>query len=129
MCIRDRYQRRVRGKLRNRNMHRATRLIAHLSPQHAAEEKEYSWDEIKKHKSKTDTWIVIDGKVYDCNKDSPLKGSHSSGEDKFLADHPGGKKIIVMQGGKDASETFKEFHSKSILEKYGPGLCIGTVKA
>merc|ERR1711934_1335721 len=117
------------GILGRSTMQRLNRLAQHLAPEPAGALPEFTWDEIKKHATKTDTWIVIDGKVYDCNKSSPLKGSHSSGEDKFLADHPGGKKIIVMQGGQDASETFKEFHSKSILEKYGPALCIGTVKA
>merc|ERR1711918_112812 len=89
---------------------------------------EISMEEIKKHSTKKDTWIIIDGKVYDLNKDSPLKGSHSNGEEKFLTDHPGGKKILIMQGGKDATEVFKEFHSKSILDKYGEALCIGIVK-
>ena len=107
---------------------------------------------MKKHADKKgkDTWIIIDGLVYDMNIDSPLKGGHSSGEPKFLTDHPGGKKVLIKQGdiqtyltlltgadrlirspsgGKDASEVFKEFHSKSILEKYGPPLCVGKVKA
>jgi len=86
---------------------------------------------VKKHADKKgkDTWIIIDGLVYDMNIDSPLKGGHSSGEPKFLTDHPGGKKVLIKQGGKDASEVFKEFHSKSILEKYGPPLCVGKVKA
>merc|ERR1711865_1299845 len=105
-----------------KSMDRCLRIAKHLAPLPAAELPEYTIEEIKKHADKKgkECWIIIDGLVYDMNIDSPLKGGHSSGEPKFLTDHP---------GGKDASEVFKEFHSKSILEKYGPGLCIGKVKA
>lgn len=55
---------------------------------------------MKKHADKKgkDCWIIIDGLIYDMNIDSPLKGGHSSGEPKFLTDHPGGKKVLIKQG-------------------------------
>merc|ERR1711907_454664 len=108
---------------------RAARIVSHLLPVPAASLPEFTMDEVKKHNTKADCWIVIDGKIYDANRDSPLKGSHSSGQAKFLDDHPGGKKVVFMRAGKDASEAFSEFHNKSILKKYGEALCVGTVKA
>jgi hypothetical protein len=42
-----------------------------------------------------------------------------------LNEHPGGKKILLKVAGQDASKQFDQFHSKSVLEKYGPSLFKG----
>ncbi len=55
--------------------------------------KEYSWQEIRKHATKKDGWIVIDGKVYNVSE--------------YLAGHPGGPQFIVDWLGKDATDAFK----------------------
>jgi len=68
--------------------------------------KEYSWDEIKKHNTITDLWVVIDGKVYDVSE--------------FVEEHPGGDGPLMEQAGKDASAAFADVgHSEGALEQLG----------
>eukprot|EP00761_Pharyngomonas_kirbyi_P013499 gb/GECH01013528.1/.p1 GENE.gb/GECH01013528.1/~~gb/GECH01013528.1/.p1 ORF type:complete len:132 (+),score=26.58 gb/GECH01013528.1/:1-396(+) len=50
-------------------------------------------EEVEKHDSDTDCWMVIDGKVYDVSD--------------YIFDHPGGA-IICDYAGKDATEAFDE---------------------
>ncbi|KAH9259179.1 hypothetical protein BASA81_002799 [Batrachochytrium salamandrivorans] len=57
--------------------------------------------EVKNHKTEKDCWVIINGDVYDVTK--------------FLPDHPGGKKAILMYGGKDATEEFGMLHKQSVL--------------
>ena len=76
-------------------------------------EKSVSVDEVKKHKTAKDCWVIIDGKVFDVTE--------------FLPDHPGGKKAIVMYGGKDASEEFGMLHKPAVLTKYASGLQVGVI--
>ena len=53
------------------------------------EAKKYSWIEVKRHNSKNDLWIVIDGYVYDITN--------------FQRKHPGGSKVVNFYSGQDAS--------------------------
>jgi L-lactate dehydrogenase (cytochrome) len=48
-----------------------------------------SYQELAKHTSKDDIWIVIEGIVYDVSN--------------FLDEHPGGPAIILLRGGKIAT--------------------------
>eukprot|EP00038_Savillea_parva_P007501 m.170615 g.170615 ORF g.170615 m.170615 type:complete len:99 (+) comp13265_c0_seq1:2-298(+) len=75
---------------------------------------QYAMSEVARHKTKTDCWVAIDGKVYDVTK--------------FLDDHPGGKKAILIYAGKDATEQFMMMHRPEILTKYGEEFKIGVVK-
>ena len=43
-------------------------------------------------------------------------------------DHPGGAKILKRMAGKDSTKQFWKYHGKSVLEKYGPKLKVGTLK-
>jgi len=36
----------------------------------------------------------------------------------FMADHPGGKKAIMLFAGKDASEEFNMLHKADVVHKY-----------
>jgi flavocytochrome c len=74
-------------------------------------EKFFTWDEVKKHCSEKDCWIVIRDKVYDVSE--------------FMADHPGGKESILIYAGADATEQFELIHQDVVLKKYGPSMCIG----
>ncbi|GAA6014218.1 hypothetical protein JCM10207_006136 [Rhodosporidiobolus poonsookiae] len=69
--------------------------------------------EVANHKSADSAWVVIEGNVYDMTD--------------FLDDHPGGKKVLLNQCGKDATEKFWQFHSKKVLEKTAKPFLIGTV--
>eukprot|EP01098_Paradermamoeba_levis_P013409 TRINITY_DN6101_c0_g1_i4.p1 TRINITY_DN6101_c0_g1~~TRINITY_DN6101_c0_g1_i4.p1 ORF type:complete len:321 (+),score=72.66 TRINITY_DN6101_c0_g1_i4:67-1029(+) len=76
--------------------------------------KTFTVAEVAKHNKDGDTWIVIDGKVYDVSR--------------FAALHPGGRHVLVKESGKDVSEMFKVYHNKDILDKYGPKFLIGTLE-
>jgi cytochrome b involved in lipid metabolism len=49
----------------------------------------FTWNEVKRHNSKNDLWIVIDGYVYDITK--------------FQKKHPGGTKVVNFYSGQDAT--------------------------
>ena len=76
--------------------------------------KTFTREEVAEHNTKTDAWIIIDGKVYDITK--------------FAILHPGGKGILLNVAGQDASKEFDAFHKKSVLEKYSEKLCIGEIE-
>ena len=54
-------------------------------------------EEVSKHNNENDSWIILDGDVYDITK--------------FIPIHPGGKKAFYGYHGKDASEVFNAYHS------------------
>ena len=73
----------------------------------------YTLEEVAKHNTVDDCWVVVDGKIYDVTT--------------FLPEHPGGKKVVVQASGKDATQKFNALHDKSVLAKYGQQLYIGDV--
>lgn len=54
---------------------------------------EYSLEEVAKHNTENDCWVIVNGQVLDATK--------------FLPDHPGGKKAILLYAGRDATEECK----------------------
>ena len=56
---------------------------------------QYSWDDVKKHTSRTDRWVVIEGEVYDISKWSKR--------------HPGGSRLIGHYAGQDATVSYNGF--------------------
>lgn len=56
-------------------------------------------------------WVVVDGGVYDVTE--------------FLEEHPGGKKILLKNCGKDASEAFWNYHSEKVLKSVAEEYKIG----
>jgi len=70
-------------------------------------------EEVAKHTTEDDCWIIVDGKVYDLTE--------------FLPDHPGGKKAPLIYAGKDATEEFMMLHKPELLEKYAKQYQVGVV--
>eukprot|EP01111_Echinosteliopsis_oligospora_P008868 TRINITY_DN2503_c0_g1_i1.p1 TRINITY_DN2503_c0_g1~~TRINITY_DN2503_c0_g1_i1.p1 ORF type:complete len:200 (-),score=66.69 TRINITY_DN2503_c0_g1_i1:77-595(-) len=70
--------------------------------------KKYTYEEVAKHNSKQDCWIIIHNKVYDVST--------------YLDDHPGGWEAIVDWAGKDGTEAFEQVcHSddaKALMPPY-----------
>ncbi|VEN61401.1 unnamed protein product [Callosobruchus maculatus] len=56
--------------------------------------KQYSLAEVKNHKDKNSTWLVIHNSVYDVTP--------------FLLEHPGGEDSLLEKAGKDATEAFED---------------------
>jgi succinate dehydrogenase/fumarate reductase flavoprotein subunit/predicted heme/steroid binding protein len=76
--------------------------------------KEYTLEEIAKHNTEKDCWVIVNGQVLDVTH--------------FLKDHPGGKKPILIYGGRDATAEFNMLHKPDVVEKYAPDSIIGKVK-
>ncbi|CAL1544209.1 unnamed protein product [Lymnaea stagnalis] len=75
----------------------------------------YSWAEIRKHVSKSDSWIVIEGYVYDVTN--------------WSRKHPGGERLIANQAGQDSTDAWTAFHNdKNSVSKYLRPLRIGKVR-
>jgi len=74
----------------------------------------YTLDQVKKHNTKEDCWIVIQNKVYDVTE--------------FLKEHPGGSSIIVSIAGQEATEYFEELHRPQILDEVGSPYIIGELE-
>jgi len=73
-----------------------------------------SMEEVAKHNTKEDCWVVLYGKAYDLTK--------------FSRVHPGGAKLIHDNAGKDATALFDPVHPKDIMEKLlKPSLTMGAV--
>jgi cytochrome b involved in lipid metabolism len=73
----------------------------------------YTMEEVARHSSKEDCWVVVQGGVYDVAD--------------FLATHPGGSAILAAQGGKDATDFFTELHRPQVLEAVAAQYKIGIV--
>ncbi|CAE8603931.1 unnamed protein product [Polarella glacialis] len=61
-------------------------------------------EEVAKHSTPQDAWIVVNGDVYDVTK--------------FAKVHPGGGGLLLEYAGKDASEDFFGLHRLEVLDKY-----------
>ena len=60
-----------------------------------------TYDEVAKHTSGDDCWIVVNNKVYDVTA--------------FLDDHPGGRAVIEQVAGMDGTEAFLSAHPEDII--------------
>ena len=77
----------------------------------SSKSKEYTLEEVAKHNTKSDAWIVISGKVANVTK--------------WIPNHPGGD--IIMKGvGKDATKLFNSIghddYARKMLKKYQIGI-------
>ncbi|OAY73139.1 Cytochrome b5 [Ananas comosus] len=74
-------------------------------------EKVYTLEEVSKHNTNKDCWLVINGKVYDVTK--------------FLEDHPGGDDVLISSTGKGCNGYFEDVgHSttaRAMMDEYYVG--------
>eukprot|EP00741_Cyanophora_paradoxa_P017725 tig00000203_g17119.t1 len=77
--------------------------------------REFTVEELKKHRTKNDCWLAINGKVYDVTP--------------FMDEHPGGPEVMLDSTGRDATQDFDDVgHSdeaRKMLEKYLIGVYNG----
>jgi nitrate reductase (NAD(P)H) len=77
-----------------------------------------SMEEVNKHNTEHDVWIIVKDRVYDCTE--------------YLELHPGGADSILINAGEDSTEDFVAIHSTKatkMLEKFYIGdLDTGSVK-
>jgi len=69
--------------------------------------KVFTMEEIAKHNTEHDCWIIVNDKVYDCTD--------------YMDLHPGGIDSILINGGADSTEDFVAIHSSKatkMLEKF-----------
>merc|ERR1740138_440347 len=73
----------------------------------------YTMEEVAKHTTKSDCWVVVAGQVLNVTT--------------FLSQHPGGELAILTFAGKDATEEFNMIHPPDVIGKYAPDAIIGKV--
>ncbi|KAH8596596.1 putative fumarate reductase [Bisporella sp. PMI_857] len=77
-------------------------------------EKEFSVEEVAKHNTKEDLWVIVKGVVLDLSD--------------WLDEHPGGPQALMNFMGRDATEEFEMLHDDEVIPKYAPSQVIGRVK-
>lgn len=70
-------------------------------------------EEVSRHSTEGDLWIIIDTVVYDMSR--------------FIDMHPGGAFPILEYAGKDATDAFYGLHKQEVLDKYAR-YRIGTIE-
>jgi predicted heme/steroid binding protein len=84
---------------------------AKLAPDAPKVGKPYTMEEIAKHNTKEDTWVLINGVVCDVTK--------------FKNEHPGGVDIIMQNAGTDVSSLWNTIHNPEAVKKIAPDTMIG----
>lgn len=77
-------------------------------------DKEFTAEEIAKHNSASDCWVIVKNVVLDLTE--------------FLDDHPGGRESIINFAGKDATESFDMLHEDDVIRRYAPKCVLGRLK-
>jgi len=75
----------------------------------------FTLEDVAKHTTRTDCWIVVKGTVVDVTS--------------FLQEHPGGPDVIAGKAGKDLTKMFAMIHKEGTLERFLPDRCIVGVLA
>jgi len=73
-----------------------------------------SYDDVAKHSSKKDLYVVIHDKVYNAST--------------FVDEHPGGEEVLLDVGGQDATEAFEDVGHSDEAREILEGLIVGKLK-
>jgi cytochrome b involved in lipid metabolism len=86
---------------------RLTRSGSDLNGLGGKHRKDITMEEVKRHKTKDDAWMVFNGSVYNITP--------------YLKYHPGGTEILMKVAGRDGSSLFLKYHPyvnmKALMEK------------
>lgn len=76
--------------------------------------KVFNYAEVAGHNTAESCWVILYGKVYDVTD--------------FIAEHPGGQKVILQLAGTDATDEYDPIHPPGILEEsLKPEQHLGTI--
>lgn len=76
--------------------------------------KVYTFEEVAKHTTSDDLWIVYNGKVYDVTK--------------YIDEHPGGEEVVLDVAGIDATEAFNDIGHSDDAHDILKDLLVGRVE-
>jgi delta8-fatty-acid desaturase len=74
---------------------------------------QFTMAEVAKHCTRSDCWVVLDGRAYDMTK--------------FIDAHPGGVGPVVNMAGKDATDVFDNYHAARVYKTMLPPYLVGEV--
>ncbi|KAF6738931.1 Fatty acid desaturase 2 [Oryzias melastigma] len=87
-------------------------LSGSVEPSSGRDSGVFTWEEVQKHCTRTDQWLVINRKVYNITQ--------------WVKRHPGGSRVISHYAGEDATEAFTAFHPDlKFVQKFLKPLLIG----
>lgn len=75
--------------------------------------RQFSLEDVACHSSADDCWIVVNNRVYDVTT--------------FVNEHPAGRNILLMHGGKDCTEEFLDVHGEEYLTAFAPKSFVGII--
>jgi cytochrome b involved in lipid metabolism len=76
--------------------------------------KEYTYQDVAEHNTKSDCFVVIHDKVYNVGS--------------FVDEHPGGEEVVLDVAGQDATEAFEDIGHSDEAREILEGLLVGTLK-
>ncbi|KAI3406567.1 CYB5 [Candida oxycetoniae] len=80
----------------------------------SSEVKVFDADEISKHTTHDDCWVVINGRVYNVSS--------------YIDEHPGGEEVLLDVAGSDATEAFDDIGHSDEAHEILAKLFIGNLK-
>lgn len=105
----------INGNKLNTNTKQDTIVVPTSTVSDSENQQVYAMTDIASHNTKSDCWLVVEGKVYDVTS--------------FISEHPGGDDIL-KGCGKDATSLFmsEREHAEENAASYLPQFQIGTVQ-